>query len=292
MTAGFDGASPELGSIAASPPIPDPTTELVLFDEIDGDPQNVRETLPNVKSLKESIRQYGLLENLIGRVLPEDERSAPHRWCGLKAGSRRFEAIRQLVEEGAWPRSRRIPVRFVDTNGFWEQLVENLQREELEPWALGRRLSEAAGEGLTQRDIGLRIGKTTGFVSRYTQIGTGLHPDAIGYIKTQKLKLTIGDLYRVSLIRDRFGDPDSKAQLSALSAPRARRQRSPKHNKDALRAFGNRITYMRSQMPIPPVIQPIVTAVLHYLENGGVVNFKVLAEDILTECNNQVWKKK
>jgi hypothetical protein len=44
---------------------------------------------------------------------------------------------------------------------------------------------------------------------------------------------------------------------------------------------------MRKQMPVPPLIQPVVTAVLDYLENGGVANFKALAEKIYEQCTKK-----
>lgn len=281
-----DGALERLRQIAArdgapSPAlVPDNPLVLARFDELTDNLDNCREAFSGIDSLEASILRYGLLENLVGVEIPEAERRRPGEWIEVKAGSRRREAIRRLILKGHWPLERPIPVVMRDSRGFWENLVENVQRIDVEPWEIGRRLSEASGSGSTHQEIGQRIGRTTGWVTRHIQVGRGLSPVTIDFIKKNKLRLTFGELHRLSFQRDRFGDPDSDAQIEAIV--RRRRRRGPKkRSRDDIRAFSNRISYMREQMPVPPFIRPVVEAVLDYLDGGGRPNFRQISERLL-----------
>lgn len=260
---------------------------MVRHADIDGDPQNIRDTLPNVLGLARSIHQYGLLENLVVVEVPEHLRK-DDKWLELRAGSRRFEALRQLIETGVpsadgktllkWPAEREIPVMVLGTDGAWEHLVENVQRVDARPWEIGRRLSEAFSSGMTARQIGARVNRSNGWVTRYVQIGTGLSPDTIEYMQQRRLRLDTGELFQLAQLLDPYGDPDGKAQIRAIETKRARkrRRRSKRLTPDSLRAYRKRITHMRTQMPLPPAIRPIVAAVLDYLEGGGRPPFRAL----------------
>lgn len=274
-----DGGDGEL-AVPEGPIAPDNPLVMVRFDETVDNLDNCREVFQGIDALEASILRYGLLENLVGVEIPEDERLTKSAWIEIKAGSRRREALRRLIEKGQWPRARPIPVVLRDSRGFWENLVENVQRLDVEPWEIGRRLSEASGSGSTHQEIGQRIGRTTGWVTRHIHVGRGLSPVTIDFIKSNKLRLTLGELERLSFLRDRFGDPDSEGQIQAI-VRRRRRRGAKKRSRDDLRAFSNRITYMREQMPVPPHIRPVVEAVLDYLDGGGRPNFRQLTEKLL-----------
>lgn len=260
--------------------VPDNPLVMASFDEIVDNLDNCREAFQNIDALADSILRYGLLENLVGIEIPVEERPNAVAWIEVKAGSRRREAIRRLREKGHWPHDRLIPVIMRDSRGFWENLVENVVRLDIEPWEIGRRLSEAASSGSTHQEIGQRVGRTTGWVTRHIQIGRGLSPETIEFVKKNKLRLTLNELHRLSFMRDRFGDPDAEAQIDAI-VKRRRRRGPKKRDRDDLRAFSNRITYLREQMPIPPFIRPVVEAVLEYLDGGGRPNFRQLTEKLL-----------
>jgi hypothetical protein len=284
-----DAVTAEINRILARPatvaPVviaPDNPVVFAHYDELVGTLDNVRETLVNVRGMKASIIKHGLLENLVGIEIPEAERQSKKGWIEIIAGCRRLAALGELRQEGSWPKDRLIPVTMRDSRGFWENLVENVEREDVEPWDIGRKLSEASSSGLTHRDIGMRIGRTQGWVTRHIHIGTGLAPDAVVFIKTNKLKLPIGELYRLSFLRDPYGDPDAEGQIAALSK-RRRRKPPVARDKDSLRAFSNRINYLKTQMPVPPLLRPIVGGVIEYLEGGGRPNFRQLAEKIMGE---------
>lgn len=260
--------------------VPDNPLVMAHFDEMVDNLDNCREAFQNIDALADSILRYGLLENLVGIEIPFEERPNAIAWIEVKAGSRRREAIRRLREKGHWPLDRPVPVVMRDSNGFWENLAENVVRLDAEPWEIGRRLSEASSSGTTHQEIGLRVGRTTGWVTRHIQIGRGLSPETIEFTKKNKLRLSLGELHRLSFLKDQYGDPDARAQIEAIT--RRRRRRGPKKlDRDDLRAFSNRISYLRSQMTVPPFIRPVVEAVISYLEGGGRPNFRQLTEKLL-----------
>lgn len=251
---------------------------LAQLEEIDGDPYNVRDKLTDIESLMESIARYGLLENLVAIEIPEPARTEGGPWLELRAGSRRYEALRRLVESGRWRDP--VPVLVIDSDGAWENLIENVQRAPLAPWEIGRRLCEFQAAGMTNREIGQRLGHSNGWVSRYATIAQGLCPETIEYLTERKIDLKLGDLFRLAALVDERGQPDPKAQIAAVARTKKRRRRR-RYTADNLRAFGARINYMQSQMPIPPLLRPVVSAVLQYVEQGGKPNFRVLEEDLL-----------
>ncbi len=260
---------------------------LVRRYEILGNPYGLRrELLPNVPSLAESIHQHGLLENLLGVEIPEVERATPEQWIELKAGSRRLAAIDLLIARGLLDLERDlIPVLLIDGDGFWEHVVENVQRVDCKPWEIGRYLSEASGGGVHQRTIAARLNKSQGWVSRMIQIGTGIAPETIAYLAERKLDLNTPLLHRLSLIRDRYGDPDGQKQIEAIEKLRRRRKTPMKSDPASLQAFKNRLEYMKISMPVPPTIRPVVAAVLDYLELGKKPNFKALAGEVGQEAS-------
>src|SRR4029077_6327000 len=255
---------------------------LVRRYEILGNPYGLRrENLPNIPSLAESIHQHGLLENLLGIEIPEHSRAHPEQWIELKAGSRRLAAIDSLLQQGKLDLERDlIPILLIDGDGFWEHVVENVQRVDCKPWEIGRYLSEASGGGVHHRTIGARLNKSQGWVSRMIQIGTGIAPETIAFLSERKIELPIALLHRLSLIRDRYGDPDGDKQVEAIQKLRRKRKPPMKSDPASLTAFKNRLEYMKISMPVPPTIRPVVAAVLDYLESGKKPNFKTLAGEV------------
>lgn len=255
---------------------------LVRRFEILGNPFGLRrESLPNVPSLAESIHQHGLLENLLGVEIPEHSRAHPEQWIELKAGSRRLAAIDLLLGQGKLDLERDlIPILLIDGDGFWEHVVENVQRVDCKPWEIGRYLSEASSGGVHHRTIAARLNKSQGWVSRMIQIGTGVAPETIAYIAERKLDLPVVLLHRLSLLRDRYGDPDGPKQIECIEKLRRRRKAPLKSDPASLAAFKNRLEYMKISMPVPQTIRPVVSAVLDYLELGKKPNFKALAGEV------------
>lgn len=280
------------GDFQTAPPVAlaQPAVVFVSPDDIDGDPYNIRETLPSIDRLGWSIYQYGLLENL---VVVEHPSPASGKKFQLRAGSRRFEAIRKLRTEGVppppghpdrkdgvlwrWPLDRQIPVLILGSDGHNEHLVENIERSSPDPWEIGLRLHEALCAGLSSREIGTRLGRSNGWVTRYAHIGRGLSPELIAVIKKERVELKLGELARLATLVDEFGDPDGPRQIAAFRERRARRRKRPQRlDPESYLATRKRLSYLRTEMPIPQFIRPIVEAVLDYVEGGGKPGFKQL----------------
>lgn len=250
------------------------------YDQIDPDLNNLRESLPNLESLAQSIAQHGLLENLVGRLLLDHEKRDDAHVVRLAAGSRRLAAIGMLIERGVWPEEQTLTVAILEGDGYWQRLNENLQREDAMPWEIGRKLAESASAGLHHKEIGYRVGKSQGYVSRYIHIGTGLSPEVIRVIRERKLDLQLNELARIAMIKNKWNEPDGPAQVEALD--RQKRRKSPtRRSPDDLRAFALRINYLESTMPVPQSIRPIVGAIIEYLRTGGKPNFRALADGLL-----------
>jgi hypothetical protein len=273
-------------------PVPEalaaPALVWVRHDEIDGDPFNIREALPSIARLAWSIYQYGLLENLI--VVEHPRAQATGKRYELRAGSRRFEAVRRLIEGmepppghpdrerellWTWPADKPLPALVLGSEGHYEHMVENLERSPPEAWEVGRRVDEILSAGISARDLGTRLGRSNGWVTRYAHIGRGLAPELVAILSREHVELQISELSQLASIRDAYGDPDGAAQIEAYRLRRARRRKRPRRvDPHSFRAVQKRLQYLRCDMPIPPLLRPVVTAVVDYLEGGGRPGFR------------------
>lgn len=280
-----------------APPHPEALAQPALLHlehaQILGDPYNIRDSLPSVQRLAWSIYQYGLLENLLVTELPPARRLATGKTYQLAAGSRRFEAIRRLIEEGVepppdhvdrelglrwfWPASRPIPALVLGSEGHYEHLLENVERSDPHPWEIGRRLNEILSAGVPSRELGARLGRSGGWVTRYAHIGRGLAPELIEIIRKERGEVRMGELAQLAAIRDPYGDPDAERQIEAYRARRQKRRRRPRRvDPNSFRATLKRMQYLRADMPVPALIRPVVKAVIDYLESGERPQFKNL----------------
>lgn len=286
-----------------SAPLPEalasPAIVWARHDEIDGDPFNIRQSLPSVARLAWSIYQFGLLENLIVVEHPSEKARAEGKRFQLRAGSRRFEAIRQLIEgvdppqthpdrEGGtlwlWPTGRLIPVLVLGSEGHYEHMVENVERSPPEPWEIGRRVNEIMSAGVTSRELGTRLGRSSGWVTRYAHIGRGLAPELIEILRREHVELRLGELGQMAAIRDQFGDPDGAAQIEAFRSRRAKRRKRPRRiDPESFRATIKRLQYLRSDMPVPAILRPIVVAIIDYLEGGARPSFRTLEGNLFEQ---------
>lgn len=278
--------SPPVAEALASPAI-----VLALHSEIEGDPYNIRESLPGVQRLAWSIFQHGLLENLVVVEIPLHERKGPQKY-ELRAGSRRFEAIRQLILGVTppqshpdhdkqllwlWPEEKPVPVLVLGSSGHYEHLVENIERAPPEPWEIGRRVNEVLGAGVTTRELGTRLGRSNGWVTRYAHIGRGLAPELIAVLKKEHAELRLGELAQLAALRDRFGDPDADAQIAEFRGRRKQRRKRPRRiDPHSFRATIKRLQHLRADMPVPGILRPIVNAIIDYLEGGQPPGFRAL----------------
>jgi len=256
----------------------------------------VRESLPAVLRLAWSIHQHGLLENLVVIEQPSAKKRAEGVLYQLKAGSRRFEALRRLVAgveappgtpdrennvRWTWPRERTVPVLVLGSGGNWEHLVENLDRSDPLPWEIGRRVDEILSAGVSMETLGVRIGRSKGWVHRHAHIGRGLAPELIAVLRQERADVDLYELAQLASITDPYGDPDGQKQIETYRARRTRKRRQPRRmNQQGIRAVIKRLQYLRTDMPIPPLVRPIVDAVIAYLDGGGKPGFRNLESNL------------
>jgi hypothetical protein len=284
------------------PPHPEslsaPAYLTVTYAQIEGDPYNVRQTLRGVDRLAWSLYMHGLLENLVVIDQPNEQLRARGVDYQLKAGSRRFAAIGRLIEgidpppghpdrelgrKWQWPANHPIQVRVLGSNGTYEHLLENLDRDNPHPWEVGRRIAEILSAGVSSRELGLRLNRSNGWINRYAHIGEGLAPELIAVLIAEKANLQVSELARFAQIRDRFGDADGAAQVALYREQRMRKRRRPRRmDKDGFRAAMRRLQHLRTDTPVPPLLRPVVEAVIRYLDGGEPPKFRELERKLLT----------
>ena len=123
--------------------------------QVEPDPDQPRRTIDpdGINELAASIAKHGLLQPILVR-----RGAAPGRWV-VVAGERRFQASRALGRPT-------IAAIVTDGDPLEVALVENLQREALDPFeegaAIGRLMVE---RGWTQEEVGSAVGKRQNTIS-------------------------------------------------------------------------------------------------------------------------------
>lgn len=238
----------------------------IPINEIEQNPCNVRKSLTRIRSLAESIKQYGLLENLVVKVNTTNDKAR----VTVVGGSRRLEALRLLVEEEFLPEDSYVNCLVVTGDGAWENLVENLCREDVPIWRIGFRFDELIDAGATQKEIGIRVGKTQGYVSTCIQISKGLAPAVVERLeKDGTLTITKNQLMTLARMVDSDLNPDEKRQIKELDIYLGNRSRQRKKRvrvamKDILAERFEQLK--RSSYRTHPKYRKVVEAMIKYLE--------------------------
>jgi ParB family transcriptional regulator, chromosome partitioning protein len=155
-------ASSERVSIAES--VAPSSTLQVPIDNIDPNPRQPRSEIAdaNVQSLSESIREVGIIQPLIVTLRPSTGESGP-RYV-IIAGERRWRAAK-LAGLKVVP----VVVKTATPQQMLEMaLVENLQREDLNPIEIARAYQMLVEEySLSHDEIGRRVGKDRSTISNH-----------------------------------------------------------------------------------------------------------------------------
>lgn len=244
---------------------------LIAFSKIDPGERNVRKTYREIPKLAESIEQHGLLQNLVVRA------GADGRYL-LECGGRRYRALTLLVEQGKIQRSHEVPCLVFDTGEGLEELlrnlVENLQRQEVPAWQLGRRYNELRETcQLSQSQIAGRINKTQGHVSIYCQIADGLAPAVVKRLDSlPSCPLNNSQLLRIAKIYDEKNfEPSETAQLELLeqflgASSGTKKPRGPRKALSEKKRVWLRYEKLKHRgVRIPAHALPYLDAVLRYL---------------------------
>ncbi|MGV0985066.1 MAG: ParB/RepB/Spo0J family partition protein [Limnohabitans sp.] len=120
------------------------------------------------KALNDSVKMHGVLQPILVRPL-----DATGTKFAIVAGHRRFTAAKT-----AHLKSIPAVVKVVDeTNAFVQSLVENLQREDLNPLDEAKALQQLLEEtGQTQEELGKRLGKRQSTISNSLRLLTLAEP--------------------------------------------------------------------------------------------------------------------
>lgn len=196
------------------------------FDKLQLDEDNVRRVYRNVGDLADTIAAHGLLQNLVVVELGAGEYL-------VKGGNRRYKAIELLLKTERWNPANEIPIAIVSSedDAVFEQLIENIHREELSPWEAGARFNEIQdASGATQHEIAARIRKSQNYVSSCIRAHRLIHPNVIK--KLEKIGpevFTVKDLQKLCTLTNVFDEPDEQKQLAYLEQLlRPRRKRAPR----------------------------------------------------------------
>lgn len=110
-----------------------------------------------LEDLKASIREHGILEPLIVRPVGPKDCSTYE----LVAGERRLRAAKDLGLKD-------VPciIKVLDDHQARElMIIENLQREDLQPLEVAHALEDLLAGGITQEELAKKLGKSQGWIS-------------------------------------------------------------------------------------------------------------------------------
>jgi len=183
--------------MATATPTPEKSTVTEEFRRVPIDAiyqgSNVRAAEGDVTELAESIKAVGILQPLIVTSLPKG-----HEYPGylLVAGFRRLKAAK-LAKLDSVP----VMVRtFTDPERVEAQLIENLQRKDIEPVEEGKAMQQLLDLGRTKEQLAKRIGRTTELVSQRLAL-LGLPKPALDALDSHKI--TIEDAIHLTKIAER-----------------------------------------------------------------------------------------
>lgn len=186
------------------------TIEHVPLSRLRIAPENVRRTDPgaNLEPLVASIRDQGLLQNLVGYKDDSDGTVA------IVAGGRRLRALTALAEDKSAKRFRsgmQIPVQIRDRADFPTQtsLAENVQRAATHPMDECEAFASLIDQGRSAVDIAKHFGTTLRHVEGRLRLGR-LHQDCRDAYRAGEITL---DQAAILTIAD-----SHPSQVAALSA--------------------------------------------------------------------------
>ncbi len=122
---------------------------------------NIRKNYQNIEELAESIKTKGQLQAVLVRPLGNDTDGLPS--FELIAGYRRFHAIKLLRDQGEDFSMIEAKIKSGDREIL--QLVENIQRNDLDQEELRAGIKKMLGRGMPQVEIGRELNKSKQWVS-------------------------------------------------------------------------------------------------------------------------------
>ena len=169
-----------------------------------------------LKELAESIRQHGLIQPILVRPKPDDPTSYE-----IVAGERRWRAA-QIAMLHEVP----VIIRDLDDDVTLEiALIENLQREDLNPMDESRALKQLADEfSYSNDEIAEKVGKSKSYVANMLRLAE-LHPEVANMVEEGKLGagharalLTLPHAAQIDLAKKIAGQGLSVRQAEKMAA--------------------------------------------------------------------------
>lgn len=241
-------------------------TEVTLpLERLRPNPNQARKTFRRIEELAELIAKDGLLQNLV--VKPADA-SGVHE---IIAGERRYRALCLLAQQGRLRDNNiRCIIKSDDTD--WVSLAENVARDDVALWELGKKYVDISETGLTQAEIAARIGKTQGHVSTAMILARNLAPAIVARLsKLPPNTFPAQRLLRLAALLNEFEEPDEETQLrlfqQMVGAParRGRRAGRTRTEKQTVWDRYQRLRHERLSLGVDPAYQPFLESVLRYL---------------------------
>jgi len=141
------------------------TVQTVSLSSLEPGRGNPRKARNGIEGLAASIRNDGLLQNLV--VKPVKGKGEHYR---IVSGERRYRALKLLQEQGELDADYAVPVEIRDHLSKDESLriatVENLQRQNLTPLEETAALTELIHKGTTLEDVAAQTGLSPTTIKR------------------------------------------------------------------------------------------------------------------------------
>jgi len=241
-------------------------TELrIPLERLQPDPAQARKTFRRIEELAELIAKYGLLQNLV--VKPADSVG----FHTIVAGERRYRALRLLAAQGRLP-DPEVRCVLATADADWAGIVENIARDDVPLWEIGRKYIDLYETGLTQAEIAARIGKTQGHVSTAMILAKNLAPAVV--LRLSKLPpntFPAQRLLRLAALLNDFGEPDEETQqrlfqqMVGAPARKGRRAGFTRSQKEIVWDRYQRLCHTTVNLGIDPAYHPFLDTVLRYL---------------------------
>lgn len=245
------------------------------FSELLPTERNARRRCERLVPLALSIAEHGLLQNLVVQKTT--------RGWEVKAGERRRRAIGILL----LPADEQLK-QYGRVCGTWEggvpvllyggldveaaHLIENIHREDLWPWDLGRRLCEWSDQGMDYREIGRRTGLSKTNVGRFCNFGRCLSPkvtDVLERIGTPKEPaLDRSQLEKLCRLYDGIMlEPlhDEQMQLLEQMLGEPKKRRSVEHRSATMRVYERAQRLRKIGKQCPGHARPYLRAIIEFL---------------------------
>ena len=192
---------------------PDPDAVVIPVSQIELKKQG-RRTFNNLDVLAEDIKQNGQLQPILVKQIDT-------RRYQLISGERRYRAISEILKQSTML-ARIRSADESDTDIRFVQISENAQRDDYLPLELAYELADLKRQsGFTIEEIGKRIGKSKGFVSKFISLANA--PEEIKQA-IERGELTATNWFNnKSLITEQINQPvknlppKTKARTATLS---------------------------------------------------------------------------